>query len=102
MSVKIGNYNFEGPFTSADNLRDLSGIYVLLCDSDQSLIVVDVGESSSVKTRVENHDRKNCWRKNCSGTLKIAVLYTPNVQQAGRVKIEQKIRNQYNPTCGDR
>ena len=29
-----------------------------------------------------------------------SVLYTPNIQQAGRREIEQELRNQYNPPCG--
>lgn len=101
MGIKIGNYNFDGPFTDANSLRDLSGVYVILCYSSQ-ITVVDVGESANVKTRVENHDRKNCWSRHCSGTLKVAVLYTTNIQQAGRMKIEQELRSQYNPPCGDR
>jgi hypothetical protein len=62
--------------------------------------LVDVGESAEVKSRIENHDRKDCWPKYCTGTLTASVLYTPNLHQAGRRKIEQAIRDQYQPPCG--
>lgn len=65
--------------------------------------LIDVGESSEVKTRVENHDRAGCWSKNCKNTLKYAVYYTPHKQQAGRKEIEQDIRGKFdNIPCGKR
>jgi hypothetical protein len=102
MSITIGNQQFDGPYDNAASLQDSSGVYVILCHRDNKNVVIDVGESATVKTRVENHDRKDCWQRNCSGNLTVVVLYTPNLQSAGRVAIEQEIRRQYNPPCGER
>jgi hypothetical protein len=105
MSITIGRSTFEGPYalTETRRLKDRSGVYVILCLTGQNKFrVVDVGESSQVKTRVETHDRKDCWRRNCKGTLYVAVLYTPNSQQPGRSKIEQEIRQEDDPPCGER
>lgn len=103
MSITIGKYSFEGPYGSTNSLQDRSGVYAILDKRvDGKYYIVDVGESSQVKTRVENHDRKDCWQRNCRGTLHVAVLYTPNLQQPGRSEIEQEIRHQYNPPCGER
>jgi hypothetical protein len=30
----------------------------------------------------------------------VAVLYTPHLQQSGRIEIEKKIRNSYDLPCG--
>ncbi len=100
MSITVGSYSFEGPFTNTDNLQDRSGVYAIHCHRDQKYYLVDVGETAEVKTRVENHDRKDCWTRNCTGTLTISVLYTPNLQQTGRREIEQAIRDQFAPPCG--
>jgi hypothetical protein len=105
MSIAIGRWTFEGPYALTESLRlkDQSGVYVILCPTEQNQYrVIDAGESAQVKTRVETHDRKDCWRRNCKGTLYVAVLYTPNLQQPGRSQIEQEIRQQYNPPCGER
>jgi hypothetical protein len=102
MTINIGKYTFEGPYTKTGELLDRSGIYAILCHSGQSYNLVDVGESATVKSRVENHDRKDCWKRNCSSTLEVAVLYTPNAQQSGRMAIEQELRDQYKPPCGQR
>ena len=100
MSITVGRYTFDGPYTDTSKLEDKSGVYVIHCYRDGKYTLVDVGESATVKTRIDNHDRKDCWTRNCTGTLTVSVLYTPNQQQAGRMLIEKEIRDQYNPPCG--
>jgi hypothetical protein len=100
MGINIGRYNFSGPFGSTDVLEDRSGIYAILTGGNPQYHVIDIGESANVKSRIEGHDRKDCWRRNAAGTVKVAVLYTPNGQQSGRIAIEQELRSQFNPVCG--
>jgi hypothetical protein len=102
MSITIGKYTFDGPYTSTDELEDSSGVYAIICQKEGENHLIDVGESATVKTRVETHDRKHCWEKNCQGTLAVAVYYTPNLRQPGRMTIEKEIRSQYNVPCGER
>lgn len=102
MSITVGRYTFEGPYTATADLKDRSGVYAIHCYRDNAYSLVDVGESATVKTRVDNHDRKACWERNCTGTLTVSVYYTPLLQQAGRMEIEQEIREQFNPPCGER
>jgi len=102
VSITIGGYTFDGPFAGTDKLEDLSGVYAIRCYREQKYFVVDVGESATLKTRVENHDRKESWKRNCTGTLMVAALYTPHLQPAGRTEIEQKTRDEYAPSCGKR
>jgi hypothetical protein len=103
MSITIGKYNFDGPYTTTDNLYDRSGIYAILDKrNDGKYYPIDVGESATVKTRVENHDRQESWKSNQQGTLTVAVYYTPNLQQSGRMVVEQEIRGKYDIPCGVR
>ena len=102
MRITVGNYTFEGPYTDTSNLQDRSGVYAIHCYRDNAYYLIDVGESAQVKSRVDNHDRKDCWQRNCTGTLTVSVYYTPNLQSSGRTSIEQEIRRTYNPPCGER
>lgn len=102
MSITIGKYTFDGPYTSIDRLEDRSGVYAIICQREGKNYLIDVGESATVKSRVETHDRKNCWERKCQGTLAMAAYYTPNLQQPGRMAIEQEIRNQHSVPCGER
>ncbi|MBS1515221.1 MAG: hypothetical protein JSS63_09325 [Bacteroidetes bacterium] len=102
MPITIGNYTFEGPYTSTGMLEDRSGVYAIHCYLNGKYYLIDVGESSEVKNRIENHDRKDCWNEKCNGELTVSVYYTPNLQQAGRREVEQELRNSYSGLCGER
>ncbi|MGE4296476.1 MAG: hypothetical protein AB7E47_00485 [Desulfovibrionaceae bacterium] len=97
-------YTAEGPYTSTESLEDRSGVYIILtrAKSTDKWTVIDVGESHELKTRVENHDRGDCWKRHSKGTIGCAPYYTPNKQQPGRKEIEQEIRDEYGPVCGER
>ncbi|MXZ50553.1 MAG: hypothetical protein F4073_07500 [Rhodobacteraceae bacterium] len=100
MSINIENCSFEGPFASTSNLKDQSGVYLILGNhSGDNWNLVDVGESSQVKYRIDNHDRKVCWNQQNYANLKVAVLYT---DENSRMRIEAELRSQYNLPCGQR
>jgi len=102
VSINIGGYLFDGPYFYTSSLDDRSGVYAIICERITSSYILDIGESSEVRTRVENHDRKDCWERNCTGTIKYAVYYTPHLQKSGRREIEEELRRKYNPPCGYR
>jgi hypothetical protein len=101
MGVTIGNHSFDGPFTGTSQLLPRSGVYAILGRgaTGGNWIVVDVGESGDVKSRVETHDRKTQWQGCGHATLAVAALYCNG---ATRMQVEQALRQQYNPACGDR
>ncbi|MBK9080501.1 MAG: hypothetical protein IPL91_16040 [Hyphomicrobium sp.] len=100
MTIQIGNYNFEGEFTSVDGLQERSGVYAILgvtgVNGDRK--VIDVGESAGVWSRVRAHDRAPCWQRQ-GLQLRVAALYCDGPT---RMKVEQELRARFNPTCGDR
>jgi len=100
---KSGNkYNFEGPYSNPGSLEDRSGVYAILCEENGKLYLIDVGESSEVRTRVETHDRKACWERNCSGIIKYAAYYIEYGKKPSRVEVKQDIRDNYNIPCGEK
>jgi len=99
MAIKLGKYSFAGPITQSDNIRDKSGVYAILCNVDSEYFLIDVGESSRLRTRIETHDKKDCWIKNCTGQLLIYVHYTPFLKQQSRIHIEHELRELFHPGC---
>ena len=97
MSFTLAGHSFEGPYFNTSNLYYRSGVYVVVCGTPAN--VIDVGESANVRERVENHDRQTCWSRKCAGTLKYGAHYVQGEQQ--RKRVEQSIRKQYNPPCGE-
>jgi hypothetical protein len=100
MAIQIGNYNFEGPFSSVEALRNTSGVYAILgSNQPQQFAVLDVGESATLRDRVGSHDRQNHWRQCGYLTLFAAALYT---DAHSRMRIESELRVKYQPPCGIR
>ena len=99
MTVKIGDYAFDGPFKSTDSIEDKSGIYAVLHYKEAKCYLLDIGESSQIKKGIEEHDRKE-WEKNSEGEIDYSVYYTPDLKDDDRKEIEAKIRTTYRPPCG--
>ncbi len=97
MSINIGTYTFDGPYKTATTLKDKSGIYAILTLNGVKINIIDIGESSMVKTRIEGHFKDSSLYKQGKGFLMVAVYYTPNIQQAGRRLIQEKIKLHLKP-----
>ena len=93
-------YHFKGLFQNAQSLSSGPGVYVIWCKENDHWTVLDVGESENVRDRVSNHDRAECWRRNCSGTIYYSAIYTFGSEEERR-RIEQDIRSRTNPPCGE-
>lgn len=101
MSISLAGHSFDGPHGSETSLRHTAGVYAIVDHRSSGYYVLDVGESSDVRHRVENHDRADCWRRNAGGAITYAAHYTPGVDAAGRRRIEAAVRVKYSPPCGD-
>ena len=64
MAIKLGKYSFDGPYTSLDNIKYIPGIYAIVCKVDLEFFLLDSGEGTKLRTRIENHNKKDCWIKN--------------------------------------
>jgi hypothetical protein len=93
-------YIFDGPYESTDSLEDRAGVYAILCLRRDEFSLLDIGESHQVRTRVENHDRKECWDSNCLGILKYAVYYVEYGKKPSRMEVERDIAANYYLICG--
>jgi hypothetical protein len=93
MSIMIANYEFEGPFHSLDKIKNQSGVFGVILQTQNELFLLDAGESEKVKSKIESHERKNIWEKYSSqGKL----LYTTCYVEADDDKDRKKILNEIN------
>lgn len=105
--MKLGDFNFEGPLNTVDQLREEPGIYVVLSIRPGSPdAILDVGESGwnfpagqGVRSRLRVHSRRQCWEEHrLNGAIAFAVLYEKDGEK--RLRIEEKLRRLYRPPCG--
>jgi len=100
LTIKIGDYAFDGPFGSTDSIENKSGIYAILHYKEGEYYLLDIGESSQIKKELEEHDRKE-WEKNSNGAIEYSVIYTPKLWKDDRKEIETRIRATYMPPLGE-
>lgn len=98
MSIDVGGYSFEGPYDNTGSINDESGVYAIHDHRDNEYYIIDVGESKEIKSRVETHERKDCWNEKKKGSLTVSAIYA---DKENREKIEQKIRSKLNIPCGE-
>ena len=102
MTIQLGKYNFEGPFDTTSDLREQSGVYAILGgngNGSEQWKIVDIGESEGIRSLVENQDHANCWKRQQHPRLTCA---EHDCNELVRVRIEQTLRAEFNPPCGDR
>ncbi|GJQ31197.1 MAG: hypothetical protein HBSAPP04_00360 [Ignavibacteriaceae bacterium] len=95
----IGQYFFEGPFFNLSQINDLGGLYAIV---DANGNIIDIGQSGQLRTRLMNHDRIPCWKKQTNGSYRVYIFYTPNFSEAERMMLEKRLRYVNDPPCGDR
>jgi len=100
MTVTIGSHEFSGPHTAIHEIDDQAGIFIMVSKEGDSIFPIDVDQSNAILTSIRNHERKDCWKENCTGNLAVLVYYTPGMASGGRQAIEQEIRNENFIPCG--
>jgi len=100
--LTIGGYSFQCINLSTAEFTDISAVYVILCvASGGSSTVLDVGQTGELGSRIDSHDRRTCWERNCtSKNIWVCVRSMPNLDD--RLRVERQIRDQYSPLCGKR
>lgn len=105
-NVTIGGRTFACVRLSEADFTDVAAVYVILCVAqDGSWTVLDVGQSGQVGSRIDDHDRKACWTRNCTNNnIWVCVYRMPSSQytRQDREKLEAELRSQYHPPCGKR
>lgn len=105
-NVTIGDQTFVCvPLKDAD-FKDVAAIYVILCVQQGGVwTVLDVGQTGELGTRIDSHDRRACWERNCPGkNIWVCVYPMPSSRytKEDRLEFEQSLRTKYDPSCGKR
>jgi len=101
MQIKLGQYNFEGPYDGARFMLEKPGVFAVLCKdirNEGKFYILDVDESDTIRTCAMNHPRQVEWVKKSYGLgkLAVAVYYTELMKSDERQKIVKYIRDLFN------
>lgn len=96
MSIKVERYLFSGPYYHTREFdKDFGCVYILVDKLNQ---IIDVGQTSSINSRIVNHERKTCWIKYGCGNTGLYVYISSD--ENFRLVLERLIRVKHNPPCG--
>lgn len=99
--VRIGRFDFKGPFESPQDLENLPGIFAVISVWEGRAELIDIGTADEIRCSVEAHHRRNFWQRSSPGSRLIyAAAYTSHLDQQGRIQVEQELRLQYRIPCG--
>lgn len=100
MAINLKSYLFEGLYKDPALLQSQSGVYAILGRNpvDLDWTVLDLGESGDVREQVSCHDRREDWSRQSKKELACAAYYCSEVL---RVRVEQELRDHFNPPCGE-
>lgn len=106
VQVEIGGLPFVCVALADADFKDVAAIYVILCvDKEGQWKVLDVGQTGQLGERIDDHDRRACWKRNClSDNIWVCVYPMPSTKfsKEDRLALEKKLRQKYSPPCGKR
>lgn len=96
--MTVEGYVFSGPYFHTRTFnKDFGCVYVLINNRNQ---LVDIGQTSSINSRIINHERKMCWISNGCADSGLYIYISPD--ENFRLLLEKLIRNKYRPFCGEK
>lgn len=96
--IVIEGYKFWGYYTLGTNMKQVGGVYVIF--DGQGYKFIDVGETRNLNERPKNHERKQCWLKNCPNGIYFAARVEEDEDK--RLAIESEIRSNHpEMPCGE-
>ena len=95
-TIVILEVQFERYPLETTTFKDVAGVYVI----STSQKWVDVGETDKLGSRLANHERRPCWKRNCDN-LTLCVNFRQIGNQQERLDLEAKLRSKLNPSCGE-
>lgn len=93
------------PLSDAD-FSDIAAIYIIICvHPGGTWTIIDIGQSGELGSRIDSHDRRDCWKRKCtSGNIWVCVypMPTDRYSKQDRLNIEHRLRSQHKNLCGER
>jgi hypothetical protein len=105
---------WKGPFQDAANVTGKAGIYMVIAGKEtadgkqwdtSTYKLLDIGQSGDAATRLADHDREECWKRNkpADSTLlfKFAPMPSDQYDETDRRIVECSLRASHRPLpCG--
>jgi|SRR5215471_14282841 len=91
MSIHIGSWEFQGPFTKTMDLLHEPGIYAILSGMEDQIELLEIDETESIRASIEHHPWYQLPRYGSGGPLAVAVYYCPDLTDDLRAGLVEQL-----------
>jgi len=99
--MKIGDYEFSGPFDSVSDLKSVPGLFVIVyVGKPGTTILMEVEYGTNIVAAIESTVTKPSWQERTKdGLLRYGVHYTCDSSEMELKQVLKNLKNQYLVTC---
>lgn len=97
MTILIGQLEFDGPFCQPSEIEPKSGLYALLCESEDEYELVEIDQTDMLPTCLENEEYASnltFLQEVCNGKIWAAVHYTEDLTTEERIELKEDLLSQ--------
>ncbi len=103
MSIPVGWFSFDGPYSNIEDIPDTAGIFIILSmKNSEEILMLDVDQALEMRSGIRTHERIPCWLKYCADQYHFAIYSIPGSRLSERDMIVREIRLQYEFPCGEK
>ena len=92
MSILIGKYEFDGPYSSVADLEEKPGLYAVLHYEGKEYELIHVAESHNIRDRIELSQSKYTTS---TGSVMLAACYIPQSRSSERRMMVEDILHEF-------
>lgn len=100
MAIKVGGYDFHGPFKHLKMIDDRSGLFAVHYYCTGNYYLLDIDHAGQLRSALREHSRQPEWERFRRGMLTFSVIYTETKSSADREALVRQLRREYEPACG--
>lgn len=93
LSILIGKYDFDGPYTSVAELKDRPGLYAVLHYEGDDYELIHIGEAYNVKESLQLS--KAAYTSSPMGSIMLVACYTPQRGSRERKLMVEDIQREF-------
>lgn len=99
MAYTFGEFTFDGPYASVDDLSIEGGVYIVTSTDGKP---IDCGEGKNIQERVATHGRKDCWGEHAreADLLFYQLVVDSQENSFRRIHVEKTVRGEVKFLCG--
>lgn len=102
MTVLIGSWEFEGPFNKTSELRAEPGLCAILHTASESMELVEIEETDSVRKFIEKHKTYHFSDRMPTEKFAVAVYYCSDLTSSLRAGLIDEVLKEFDKSIEER